>query len=232
MNGQGFFTAATAAAAFRRAVDILLAGIAMLVLAPLLLVIALAIWLESGGPTLFRQTRLGQGGKRFVMYKFRKFHADAGQAGSPLTLEQDPRMTRVGRLLMKTKCDELPQLWNVLGGDMAIVGPRPESLAFADCFENGWQELLVHKPGLLGPCQILFRNEAAAFPKGADVNEFYRTVLFPLKARIDLDYFRSRSLASDFGIMARGFLAICGWIPESTAGSLRVEGGLHVERRA
>jgi lipopolysaccharide/colanic/teichoic acid biosynthesis glycosyltransferase len=157
------------------------------------------------------------------MYKFRKFHVDAGQAGCPLTLEQDPRMTRVGRLLMKTKLDELPQFWNVIKGDMAIVGPRPESLAFADCFHNGWEELLRYKPGLVGPCQIIFRNEAAAFPKGVDVDEFYRAVVFPLKARIDLDYFRSRSLASDVVIMIRSFLAICGWASAASAGLRQVE---------
>jgi lipopolysaccharide/colanic/teichoic acid biosynthesis glycosyltransferase len=229
MNRQGFSGAPvpeTTGASFRRAVDVLIAGIALLLLAPLMLAIAIAIWLESGRPTFFCQTRIGQGGRLFRMYKFRKFHADAGRAGSPLTLEQDPRMTRVGRVLMKTKFDELPQLWNVIKGDMAIVGPRPESLAFADCFEDGWQELLRYKPGLIGPCQIIFRNEAAVFPKGVDVSEFYRAVVFPLKARIDLDYFRSRSLASDVVIMVRSFLAICGWASAASAGLT------HVERRA
>jgi lipopolysaccharide/colanic/teichoic acid biosynthesis glycosyltransferase len=214
MKGQRFLQSNAPGArrlSSQRVLDFLLASIALLLLAPLMVVITIGILLESRGPTFFCQTRIGQGGKRFCMYKFRKFRADAGQAGSPLTLDQDPRMTEVGRLLMKTKFDELPQLWNVIRGDMAIVGPRPESLAFADCFEDGWEELLEYKPGLLGPCQIIFRNEAATFPSGADVNEFYRTVLFPLKARIDLDYFRSRSIPSDIGIMFKGFLAICGW---------------------
>lgn len=226
MNGQGFLrlpVAETTQTWLRRAADILLAGTALLLLAPLMLLITIAIWLESGQPTLFCQTRLGEGGRRFRMYKFRKFHVDAGQTGCPLTLEQDPRMTQVGRLLMKTKLDELPQFWNVIKGDMAIVGPRPESLAFADCFHNGWEELLRYKPGLVGPCQIIFRNEAAAFPKGVDVNEFYRTVVFPLKARIDLDYFRSRSLASDVVVMIRSFLAICGWASAAEADLRQVE---------
>ncbi len=226
MNGEGFVERAVPAASeasYRRAVDLLVAGAAALLLAPLMLVIAIAIRVETPGPALFCQTRIGQGGRRFRMYKFRKFHADAGQGGSPLTLEQDPRMTRIGRLLMKTKLDELPQLWNVLRGDMAIVGPRPESLAFADCFENGWEELLGYKPGLLGPCQIMFRNEAAAIPAGDDAGEFYRTILFPLKARIDLDYYRSRSLASDVVIMLRGLLAICGWPSLANAGAAQAE---------
>lgn len=227
MNGQGFLerpVLETAGGSYRRGVDVLFAGIALLLLAPLMLAIAIAIWLESRGPMLFCQTRIGQRGRRFLMYKFRKFHADAGSTGSPLTLEQDPRLTVVGSFLMETKLDELPQLWNVFIGDMAIVGPRPESLAFADCFANGWEEVLEHKPGLLGPCQIMFRNEAAAFPSGADVNEFYRTVLFPLKARVDLDYFRNRSLSSDCGIMIRGFLAVCGWAPPANTGLRHIVG--------
>jgi lipopolysaccharide/colanic/teichoic acid biosynthesis glycosyltransferase len=210
-------------ARLRRGVDIVAAGLALALFAPLMLTIAVAVRLESRGPVFFRQTRIGQGGRRFGMYKFRKFHIDAGEAGSPLTLERDPRLTQVGRLLMATKFDELPQFWNVLRGDMAIVGPRPESLAFSDCFKDGWEELLHHKPGLLGPCQIVFRNEAAVFPNGADAETYYRAVLFPTKARIDVDYFRDRNLASDAGIILRGVLAICGAVAPASAGLVRVE---------
>ena len=134
-----------AAERLRRALDICLACLAALILGPLLLLVAAAVWLESGGPLLFCQVRIGKGGRHFCMYKFRKFHADAGDAGSPLTLKKDHRLTFVGSILAATKIDELPQLWNVLRGDMSIVGPRPESLAFADCFHNGWDDLLRFK---------------------------------------------------------------------------------------
>jgi len=198
----------------RRALDICLVCVLVLLIGPLLLLIAAAVWLESGRPILFCQARIGKGGRHFCMYKFRKFHADAGNAGSPLTLKNDPRLTLVGSILAATKFDELPQLWNVLRGDMSIVGPRPESLAFADCFQNGWEELLRFKPGLLGPCQIIFRNETDVFPGDVAPDVFYRTVLFPMKASIDLEYFNSRTLAADFIIMLRGALAVVGYIPD------------------
>lgn len=196
-------------AAARRLLDIALAITAAALLAVPMILIALAILAESGGPVLFRQTRLGLGGRSFTMYKFRKFHRAAGPDGSPLTLHEDPRMTAVGRILMASKLDELPQLWNVIRGDMAVIGPRPESLAFADCFRNGFEKILDHKPGLLGPCQILFRNESALFVPGMDPRQFYRDVLFPTKARVDLAYFQSRTLVSDLGLIARGVVAVC-----------------------
>lgn len=212
----------TVAERVRRALDICLVCLLVLFLGPLLLLIAAAVWLGSGGPILFRQVRIGKGGRHFCMYKFRKFHADAGNAGSPLTLKKDPRLTPVGSILAATKFDELPQLWNVLRGDMSIVGPRPESLAFADCFQNGWEDLLRFKPGLLGPCQIMFRNEADLFPGNVAPDQFYRTVLFPLKASIDLEYFKNRTLTTDFIIMLRGALAVAGYVPRPRAGQFAI----------
>src|SRR3979490_117164 len=111
----------------RRTLDILCAGMAASVLMPVFLITALAIWIESGRPFLFSQLRLGQNGRPFRMYKFRKFWPDCDNHGSPLTIEEDARLTVVGRVLAACKLDELPQLWNVLRGDMSLVGPRPES---------------------------------------------------------------------------------------------------------
>src|SRR5205085_3111586 len=129
----------------RRALDIVCAGVAAFVLAPVMLIVTLAIWIESGRPILFSQLRLGQNGRPFRMYKFRKFKPDCGNHGCPLTMEGDGRLTRIGRLLAASKLDELPQLWNVLRGDMSLVGPRPESLAFADCFRSGFEKIHEHK---------------------------------------------------------------------------------------
>ena len=144
----------------RRMLDILCAGIAASVLSPVFLMVGVAILFESGTPILFSQLRLGQNGRPFRIYKFRKFRPDCDQHGCPLTMEGDGRMTTVGRILAATKLDELPQLWNVLRGDMALVGPRPESLAFTDCFRNGFEKILEHKPGVFGPCQVMFRHES------------------------------------------------------------------------
>ncbi|MFI5412040.1 sugar transferase [Kaistia sp. UC242_56] len=197
----------------RRALDLGIAGSAAIFLAPLFGLIALALYLEGGQPILFAQTRVGTGGRPFQMYKFRKFHPDCDTPGLPLTIEGDSRMTPIGRILAVTKLDELPQLWNVLSGDMAIVGPRPESLAFADCFRGGYEAVLRYKPGLLGPSQVLFRHEAQLYPSTEEPTRFYRRTLFPAKAKLDLAYFPHRTIASDVAWMARGAMAIFGRVP-------------------
>lgn len=206
----------------QRAFDIFGSSVAIALLAPVMLVIAVAIWMESGRPILFSQFRLGRRGKPFVMYKFRKFGASCGTDGSPLTRPRDCRLTSVGRILALTKIDELPQFFNVLKGDMSIVGPRPESLAFADCFSNGFEKLLDCRPGLFGPGQVAFRHEQRFFPVNADLIEFYRNVLFPAKANIDLEYFAHRSFLGDLGWVVRGVLAVVGFTPSDQAELLRV----------
>lgn len=197
----------------RRTIDLAVASSAAITFSPLMLLIAVALLLEGGRPILFAQTRMGAGARPFRMYKFRKFDVQCSPNGLALTIVGDRRMTTVGRLLAATKFDELPQLWNVLIGDMAIVGPRPESLAFADCFCAGLEAVLQYKPGLLGPSQVLFRHEAHFFPRSVDPVRFYREVLFPAKARIDLSYYPQRTIASDIIWMIRGFLAILGRVP-------------------
>jgi lipopolysaccharide/colanic/teichoic acid biosynthesis glycosyltransferase len=188
----------------RRALDIVCAGAAAFVLVPIVSTVALAILIESGTPILFSQLRLGQNGRPFLMYKFRKFKPDCDDRGCPLTVGEDGRLTAVGRMLGATKLDELPQLWNVLRGDMSLVGPRPESRGGAECFRGGVGWLHDHKPGLFGPCQVLFRDESALYPADGSVVEFYRDVLFPAKAEIDLAYFSRRTLISDLGWILRG----------------------------
>lgn len=193
-----------------RLFDIVFAILALIILAPVMLLIALAVLIESGFPIVFVQPRLGVGGRTFGMYKFRKFGPDEGTAGCPLTLQNDNRLTRVGAALAKTKLDELPQIFNVLRGEMSIVGPRPESLAFADCFTPRLRGLLRHRPGLVGPSQVAFRSECKFYPPGAvDAAEFYRRVLFPAKGDLDLEYYNSRTLMRDLGWVLRAAFAIC-----------------------
>ena len=192
-----------------RLVDILFAGAGLLLLSPAILLIAVAIVVESGFPIFFSQIRIGRGGAPFRMWKFRKLDARRDD-GCPLTLKNDPRMTRVGRFLAETKLDELPQLYNVLRGDMAMVGPRPESLAFADCFVGGALPVLNERPGIFGPSQVAFRNECAFYPAGGDVVAFYRETLFPSKVALDLAYYPGRTVWSDLRWIARGVLAVAG----------------------
>ena len=197
----------------RRLLDVIVAGAAILFFLPLLLCIALAIFAEDGCPVFFSQTRLGQGGRHFQLLKFRKFGAAAGTLGLPVTLADDPRLTRVGRILEKSKLDELPQFWNVLRGDMSLVGPRPESLHFADCFVGSYGSLLSHKPGLFGPAQVFFRNESAYYSADEDPERTYRRVLFPIKASLDLQHYTRRSLLEDLAWIVRGVAAVVGFSP-------------------
>lgn len=201
-----------------RCIDIVFALTALALFGPLMLLISLAIVVESGRPILFSQPRLGKNGMIFSIYKFRKFRKEIGVQGLPLTMKNDDRMSRVGRFLMETKLDELPQLFNVLKGDMAIIGPRPESLAFADCFKDQAVNVLNYKPGILGPSQVAFRNEGALFPPNGCPSTFYRTVIFPRKASIDLAYYPSRTILSDIKWIVLGALAVAGIVPRTAEG--------------
>lgn len=197
-------------AAARRGLDVIVAVTGLTAAAPIMVLLGVVIRLETPGPIFFRQLRLGCGGRPFCLFKFRKFAHDLNSKGTAVTLKNDPRMTRVGRLLERSKLDELPQLWNILRGDMSIVGPRPETLDFADCFRGGYQDVLDHKPGLFGPNQAIFRDESSLYPVNRDPHDFYQAVLFPAKARVDLLYFSQRNLLLDVGWIIRCVLAVLG----------------------
>ena len=212
-----------------RAVDVFVAVGGLVVLSALMICIAAVILVDGGGPIIFSQLRLGMGGQVFRLYKFRKFDESRRGGGGALTIKGDPRLTRFGGLLAKTKLDELPQLWNVLRGDMAIVGPRPETLDFADCFDDGHRWVLDYRPGIFGPAQVFFRNEGALFQnqEGRDPEQFYREIVFPLKARIDQAYYPGRTLLRDIRWILRGIFAVFGWAP-----SLREERDLAARAEA
>ena len=141
--------------------DIVLSLAALLALAPLLLGAALAIALETGFPVVFRQTRLGLNGREFGMYKFRSMVKNAAQMGPYFTTDKDPRITRVGRFIRRTSIDELPQLINVLKGDMSLVGPRPDEPVQRSLYkEADWAERCSVRPGITGLAQALYRSEA------------------------------------------------------------------------
>lgn len=196
-------------AGLARLFDIVFASLGLVVLSPVIVLVSIAIVAETGWPILFAQTRLGVGGRHFRMYKFRKFRPDTGKS-LPLTMQADDRMTKVGRFLAKSKLDEVPQLFNILRGEMAVVGPRPESLELADCFTDTTRPVLAHKPGIFGPSQCAFRNESAFYPPDVDPVAFYRQTLFPAKARLDLSYYPERTLVSDMKWIVLCCLAILG----------------------
>jgi lipopolysaccharide/colanic/teichoic acid biosynthesis glycosyltransferase len=204
-----------ASAVLRGFLDRLIAAVCLVLLAPLIAAVMACIWLETGRPFFFRQTRLGRGGKPFKLLKFRKFGQAPPGPQLPVTLHNDPRLTRVGWFLERSKLDELPQLWNVLKGEMAIVGPRPESLAFQDCFAGPFRAVLDHTPGIFGPSQALFRSEGTLYPRDWEPAAFYRAVLFPAKARLDLAYYPNRTLLRDWGWVLHGTVAVIGFAPIS-----------------
>ncbi len=145
----------------KRAMDVVLALVALLLLSPLLLVTALFIALESGLPVLFRQTRVGWGGQEFGMFKFRSMVRNAAAIGPYFTADNDPRITRVGRFIRRTSIDELPQLINVLLGDMSLVGPRPDVPAQRSLYSDAdWALRCSVRPGITGLAQALYRSDA------------------------------------------------------------------------
>jgi lipopolysaccharide/colanic/teichoic acid biosynthesis glycosyltransferase len=200
--------AQTVNAVLKRTFDIVAAATALLVLFPVMLLVAAAIRAETPGPIIFAQRRLGQHGRPFRLFKFRKFPDGPAEQGSAVTLHEDARLTRVGRLLQRSKLDELPQLWNVLIGDMSLIGPRPESPRFRDCFRDEYLGVLRYQPGLLGPSQVLFRNESALFPKNLDPESYYRETLFPVKACLDLAYHAEANVVRDLQWLLRGAVVI------------------------
>jgi lipopolysaccharide/colanic/teichoic acid biosynthesis glycosyltransferase len=177
----------------------------LLVAAPVILLvgglIAVAVFLDSPGPIFYRAQRIGRHGRPFAMVKFRKMTRDA--QGPNLTLAGDDRFTPIGRFLSKTRLDELPQVWNVLRGEMRLVGPRPEVATFVDEHREAYHEILTVTPGLTGPSQLAHLNEAELLAAHDDPVAAYARVLMPAKIALDTDYVRHRSLRVDLWLLLR-----------------------------
>ena len=201
--------------AVKRVLDIVISLIGLLVSLPVIGIVMLLLSIESPRHIFFAQTRLGLKGRPFNMYKFRKLPVNWKDEGPGVTVAFDSRMTKLGAFLERTKIDELPQLWNILKGDMSIVGPRPESMKFKDLFVGEYAELLRFKPGIFGPNQVKYRNEAELYPPDVPPEKFYREVLFPEKARRDLDYFSKTNPFKDLLLILKGvwatFSGIISW---------------------
>jgi lipopolysaccharide/colanic/teichoic acid biosynthesis glycosyltransferase len=193
----------------KRVFDIVVAGLGLLVTAPLFLAIAIAIKHDSPGPVFFRQVRVGKKRRPFAMWKFRKMPHDLPEQGPMLTARNDRRLTRVGHWLERTKLDELPQLLNVLASEMSIVGPRPEVPKFVDrATPELWDLALSVKPGIFGPNQVRYRNEADLYPKDCeDVEAFYLRHILPAKLEVDARYARRSNPVADAWLLVRGVLA-------------------------
>lgn len=181
----------------KRVMDVVLALTGLILGAPLMAAVALAVKLDSRGKIIYSQPRLGQYGRIFHVHKFRKFPDSWREDGPAVTVAGDARLTRLGSFLERSKLDELPQLWNILCGDMSFVGPRPESVRFADLFAGEFARVLDFVPGIFGPNQAAFRNESEMYPADRDPEQFYREELFPQKARADIAYFTKSNVLYD-----------------------------------
>jgi len=181
----------------RRSLDIIGSLIALTLLLPIFLLVAVAITLDSPGSILYAQERVGWGGKRFRVLKFRSMVVNAEQVGPPLTGSADPRITRIGKWLRRLKLDELPQFINVLTGDMSLVGPRPEIPSIVEQYTPEQREILKVKPGITGPTQLSWIDESDKFPLGVDTVEHYTAQFMQDKLKSDLEYVRTRSVVGD-----------------------------------
>ena len=189
-----------------RPLDIAIAAVALVVLSPLILLVAVAVKLESRGPVFYRCERVGRGGRSFGMLKFRKMRNGVSD-DTPLTAVHDDRLTRIGGLLAKTKLDEIPQLWNVLRGAMSLVGPRPEHPAFVRLHAKEYAPILCGRPGITGLSQLAFAKEAEILAVGDRLNDYVDRIL-PQKIWLDTLYLERRSLRMDLQILAWTLAAI------------------------
>jgi lipopolysaccharide/colanic/teichoic acid biosynthesis glycosyltransferase len=192
----------------KRSFDVLCALAALLVLSPVLLGLALAIKMSSPGPVFYRGVRVGLHGRPFRIFKFRSMVINADQIGGASTADGDPRITAIGRALRKTKLDELPQLMNVLAGDMSLVGPRPEVQQYVDMYTEAEKAILTVRPGLTDWASLWNTDEGAVLAGAADPERAYLELIRPQKLKWQLAYVRERSFLVDLSILARTFWTV------------------------
>jgi Sugar transferases involved in lipopolysaccharide synthesis len=181
------------------------ASAGLVIISPLLLIIAILIKLDSRGPVFFVQKRIGQFGKPFKILKFRTMYKNADNSFGTISVWGDKRVTRLGRFLRKYKIDTLPELFNVLIGQMSFVGPRPDVEGYADKLQGEYRRILELKPGITGAATLKYRNEEMLLAQQADPIRYNDEVMYPDKARINLDYLMHWSLWKDIIILFKTF---------------------------
>jgi lipopolysaccharide/colanic/teichoic acid biosynthesis glycosyltransferase len=208
-----------------RALHAAVAATLLLVLSPFLLVVAVFVRLSSPGPVFHRATRVGRDGRTFTLYKFRTMVVDGASLGPPITAAGDPRITRVGRLLRRSKLDEFPQLWNVVRGDMRLVGPRPEDPRFVALYRLDQRQVLSVAPGITGLSQLTFLDEEELLGSSDPEDTYVREIL-PRKLAIDMSYAERHSIGLDVQILAQTGLAVLRSVRSRTAKPVRPTAGL------
>ena len=198
--------------AAKRAMDVAAGAVLTVILSPVMLILAAAIKIDSRGPVFFRQERITQYGRSYRIFKFRTMVADADKKGPAVTTSGDSRITRMGRLLRKCRLDELPQLFNVLAGDMSFVGTRPEVKKYVDAYtEEMWATLLL-PAGITSRTSITYKDEDEVMEKylkeGGTVDEVYIRHVLPEKMRYNLEYLKNFSIAGDIKVMIDTVFAV------------------------
>ena len=188
---------------FKRVFDAIAAGLGLLFLFPVFIVIAVLIKIEDGGSVFFRQERVGQNWKTFRIYKFRTMVENAEKLGAQVTTGDDPRITRIGRFLRKYKLDELPQLINVVKGEMSLVGPRPEVPRYAKLFKQDYDEILKVKPGITDFASIEYKDENELLSGVSDPEKVYINKILPEKIKYYKKYIEKISFLTDFALIIR-----------------------------
>ena len=191
-----------------RSIDVAAAVLGMVFLAPLFAVAACLVLQRDGRPVLFRQARVGLEGREFTLYKFRTMTDCPRSAKGSFDAGDASRVTPNGSLLRRTKLDELPQLWNVLKGDMSLVGPRPEVRKWVEAYPERWARVLVVRPGITDPASLIYRNEEHLLLQSADPETCYRERILPHKLDLYEDYLKTRTLIGDFGLILRTFVSV------------------------
>ena len=194
----------------KRLLDVVASAAGLLVLSPLLVVVALVVR-RDGGPAFFRQERIGRGGGPFRMWKFRTMVPHAERLGPQLTADGDPRITPVGRWLRRAKLDELPQLLNVLAGEMSLVGPRPEVRRYVARYTAEQRRVLDLHPGITDPASLHYHREETLLAAAADPERLYVEQLMPDKIRRNLQYAQTATVARDVGVVLRTLGLGLGW---------------------
>lgn len=192
----------------KRAFDVTASLIGVAILLPLFVVVAVLIFFGDGWPVLFKQTRVGLNGAPFKVLKFRTMYKDAERAGQLTVSGRDPRITPSGYLLRKYKLDELPQLFNVIKGDMSLVGPRPEVPAYVELYTNDQKRVLSVKPGITDAASLEFINENELLADAADPQKYYKEVILPRKLGLQLNYVDQRSFMGDLSIIVKTVVGI------------------------
>jgi len=187
------------------AFDLFASMIGLILLSPLFVLIAIAIKIDSPGPVFFQGERVGRDGHLFHVFKFRSMVAGAARKGPRITAVGDPRITRVGKMLRRTKLDELPQLINVVRGEMSLVGPRPEDPQYVALYTPEQRRVLSVRPGITSPASLRFRQEEDLL-RGEDWERVYREEILPDKLRIELNYLKCRSMWHDLSILVQTIL--------------------------